>query len=352
MARTESPAGYYPLYFFLTRSEARPLLKVMDHPSRTSAGIQRSAQELVFQRLKAQGWDPTQKGAPLVPFSQELQGTLAWGEWAWGGKHVYHFAPELTRAFLNSDCGEMRIEDVPPRTRSMYFHFGPQPSPELSWGEGRYHFEGAYLVYDAAESLRIVLCSRAAEGAPPLEAWQARYDLRVLASQFALPADEAIDLALEADLADIQIAIDKMWARGESAHAEESVQLAERMRRDHSAFRTALRLVLNALAYMEVEPTDVLPCWPANPPERLFAQLFSPSPKARARVEDKLWSLGYSPVYYIGQAFADAAGSSGEDHSHGSPKVHWRRGFWRRQAHGPQYSLRKLLWIRPTMVGA
>jgi len=33
--------------------------------------------------------------------------------------------------------------------------------------------------------------------------------------------------------------------------------------------------------------------------------------------------------------------------SHHSPRGHWVSGFWREQAHGPQHSLRKTLWIEP-----
>lgn len=33
------------------------------------------------------------------------------------------------------------------------------------------------------------------------------------------------------------------------------------------------------------------------------------------------------------------------------PTAHWRRGHFRQHAHGPGYSLRKLLWIQPVLVG-
>lgn len=36
----------------------------------------------------------------------------------------------------------------------------------------------------------------------------------------------------------------------------------------------------------------------------------------------------------------------------GGPRTHWRRGHYRLQAHGPQYSLRKLIFIEPILVGA
>lgn len=37
--------------------------------------------------------------------------------------------------------------------------------------------------------------------------------------------------------------------------------------------------------------------------------------------------------------------------THASPRLHWRRGHLRHQAHGPERALRKLVWIEPTLVG-
>jgi hypothetical protein len=36
--------------------------------------------------------------------------------------------------------------------------------------------------------------------------------------------------------------------------------------------------------------------------------------------------------------------------THASPNMHWRRGHWRHQAHGPQRSQRKDIWIEPCLV--
>ena len=38
--------------------------------------------------------------------------------------------------------------------------------------------------------------------------------------------------------------------------------------------------------------------------------------------------------------------------SHSSPRMHWRRGHWRHQPHGPQLTLRKDIWLEPMMVKA
>ena len=53
----------------------------------------------------------------------------------------------------------------------------------------------------------------------------------------------------------------------------------------------------------------------------------------------KLWALGHTRVQVLGEEFEHQAQSGQGVAAH-----------WRRQAHGPSLSLRKLLWIRPTRV--
>lgn len=42
----------------------------------------------------------------------------------------------------------------------------------------------------------------------------------------------------------------------------------------------------------------------------------------------------------------------GETGTHASPRLHWRRGFWRNQPYGPKNSLRHLIWIEPVLINA
>jgi hypothetical protein len=55
--------------------------------------------------------------------------------------------------------------------------------------------------------------------------------------------------------------------------------------------------------------------------------------------------------YVVGPAvLADGAASSAGDHAGTEVSAHWRRGHFRMQTHGPQSSLRKLMFIAPTLV--
>lgn len=51
--------------------------------------------------------------------------------------------------------------------------------------------------------------------------------------------------------------------------------------------------------------------------------------------------------YQIVRQVSGATGESGI-----SPRMHWRRGHWRKQPYGPQQSLRRDQWIEPMLVAA
>lgn len=66
--------------------------------------------------------------------------------------------------------------------------------------------------------------------------------------------------------------------------------------------------------------------------------------KGRARCE--LWSPNI-----IGRTYRVLREGTVPIGTHASPRLHWRRGHLRNQAHGPGRTLHKLAWIEPTLVG-
>ena len=78
---------------------------------------------------------------------------------------------------------------------------------------------------------------------------------------------------------------------------------------------------------------------------RLVEQLRSGTPREQARARSKLWSAGFVPIERVGLRFER------EFTLERSVSQHIRRGHWRNQAHGPGFSLRKLIWMLPMIVG-
>lgn len=342
---------YYPLNYFLSRPDARQFFKDME-ANRATLNVRRSEQ-LALARLepwiRSQGGNERSPSEAMVEVTQELQGMLAWGEWALRGRRIISVQESLCHAFEHSDCAELHIADVLPEDpATLYLHFQGTLESPVDLGDGA-HLEGAYVVSHPGAAMRVVLCSRAPGSWPAGAKWRERYDLRIPAEFLHLGADAAIDKALEEDLADLRAARASPRVRDDPVSTQAVDTLLQRMQEGLGAYRSALRLVLNTLAYLKHYNADSRVGWPTQAPERLTAQTLSAAPKERARGLSKLWALGFTPVTFLGEDFADKLRRS---NAGGTLRTHWRRGHWRNQLHGPAFSLRKLIWLQPTLVGA
>jgi hypothetical protein len=243
---------------------------------------------------------------------------------------------------------DMRISDVLVEKSPTYLHFeGALETPILLADD--VPFEGAYVLNAPGVGVRIVICGRMHGAYTGLRRWQERYDLRIATKHLGLPADTAIDFALADDLADLRDAGARMAAQREDGGARSVAMLTDRMTKGHGAYRAALRLILNALAYLKSYSEDSRLAWPTSAPERLVTQAKGGTPKEQARGTSKLWELGFVPVTYLGEQFAETIIRNSNAHE---MRAHWRKGHWRNQPHGPAMSLRKLIWLRPMLIGA
>lgn len=118
-------------------------------------------------------------------------------------------------------------------------------------------------------------------------------------------------------------------------------------------YQRAMRLAVNALCYLTAYPDDIQTVWPEKTPKGLAAKANSENPKESEKAKNKLASMGYIPIYFCGRKIDDQVRLAGGTLvREGGIATHWRRGHWRNQPHGPGASLRKLMWIMPTLVGS
>jgi hypothetical protein len=75
------------------------------------------------------------------------------------------------------------------------------------------------------------------------------------------------------------------------------------------------------------------------------------SPGRACGKKSKMGSEFWEPNI-IGHRYRITRHSTDPDHSGISPRMHWRRGHFRSQPHGPEQSLRKIIWIEPVLVAA
>jgi hypothetical protein len=111
-------------------------------------------------------------------------------------------------------------------------------------------------------------------------------------------------------------------------------KVAELNSEDTGFSRKMVRLAITLVMLMTARPALVETPTKAGPPPT--------TGKAARKLAAPNW---------IGRTYRSARSESAGG-THASPHVHWRRGHWRHQAHGPKLSLRKDLWIEPMIIGA
>lgn len=117
---------------------------------------------------------------------------------------------------------------------------------------------------------------------------------------------------------------------------------------DQGRWVSLLNYAVKMLLYLSVEEALVNHDQAYTKAPRQFPGLGKRKRELRlAEVEHLYDRYVVGPAVLAGQAASGPHGATG-----GEVKTHWRRGHFRLQAHGPQASLRKVMFIMPTMVRA
>ena len=306
------------------------------------------AMKAVMARFQVLGYERKSFPSMFQALSAEAKGLLTWGQWRIAGSRILDVSAALTRALHLSDCGNVIISDIIPEiapgaSEDFYVRFGNVHEIVFSGHalEERVSFEGAY-VFINAHSIRVVLCGSMPAQTPAHERWRERYDLHIPSSLFSLPVRAAVEEALALDLKDL------VRARA-TVNSEASRTLIDQcsdwMKANHASWCEAVFLIANLLAWLKHLPEDFEDGWPDGAPVRLVEQLKSGTAREQARARSKLWSTGFAPIKRVGVRFER------EFQIERTVSQHIRRGHWRNQAHGAGFSLRKLIWILPMIVG-
>lgn len=338
---------HYPLQYWMSRPEARAFYRQAlssDSPRPLEpAQSHRLAHELcagaVVKRVKD---GQLAKDAAAVVLAEDVKGLLVWAQWQHSGAAVYEVSPALARELWASDAGELRPADLLERPECFYLHFGLQDNDKPVLDNGT-PVEGAYVVVAPGVSIRIVLCGRPQDDATQTPS-DGRYDLRLVWPHTDQPVDAAIDRSLQSDLADVDAAAQQLRHAGHPAGAADA--LRQRLVANSAVYRECTRYLLNVMAYRRFVDDAVETQWGSEVPSSLRAKVMKGG-KEGARAHSKLWFMGFGPTRVIGSTFESLLSAPGER----AVAAHWRRGHFRNQPHGPQLSLRKIIWIRPVLVG-
>lgn len=164
------------------------------------------------------------------------------------------------------------------------------------------------------------------------------YRLPGQARSFAVPDDLLIFASASADhptMAGLNLVLNAatvptLTDPGELPHT------ADKMTAPESQIMGRLAAVaLNAILLMQARPAMV------ESGDRIEKER---STKKGERISE-VWSPNWIGREYRAPTRGDQGGT------HASPRMHWRRGHWRMQAHGEGHRERKTLWIEPMLIG-
>lgn len=312
---------------------------------------------------------------PSFVMNAELTLATAYGRFFQAGRQIIDFPQQMTDLLGDSDIDDIPLNAIKMPYASQYLYFGPQEDMEIEPG---WIVDGAYVEQRGeAGDIRFTITAAPRDHARSAE-WctfpEVQYTQDFVGEFRSMDLATAIDTVLSSRLAvlaeqksqkggDITAQVEAQpFVYGRTMPAGiQIVDVAPQMaslrddetRRRHPVYKKALQIVVNALCYVTAYPDDIETAWPDGTPASLLGKANSGTSKERARAQSKLASLGYSPVNLCGKHFEEEVKRAGIDPGaikKGSVAMHWRRGHWRRQAHGTGLSLRKMVWVMPTMV--
>lgn len=313
------------------------------------------------------------------PMDSVIALSMKWGRFVQSGKQIFDFPPAMIEMFKQTDVEEIPLNMIRMPYACQYMHFGPQLDLELEPG---WLVDGAYIERFGEEGDFAVTITTSPIDHANSALWpgysEPYFQQGFLENYRTMDLGTAVDEVMSSRLASLQKEIgqvpgikditERVQAEAEANGKEipkgikildrSSINSLERQSTDNHRFpiyRSALRLVVNALCYITAYPDDVQEGWPSETPERLKAQAGAQKFKEARNARSKLEALGYLPVHFCGRDWETQREATHLAPSLGGARkgvaIHWRRGHWKRQPHGEGRKLRKLIWIMPTLVG-
>lgn len=290
------------------------------------------------------------------------------------GRQIFDIPEQLCEMFRRTDVDDITGESIKVPYPGLYLHFGPQE--DLSF-DADWVPEGAYVYElrgdgdgDRVLQFCVVFAPRDLEKYREFEVnIEPAYVQALTQQHMRMPLGEAVDLIVSNKIAQLRDEAQSKTLPGlgskavrdlrddhgitvVSTQAEQTLKELDSLAPQHKCYLGMLKLIVNSLAYVTAYPKDIETRWPAGTPGSLLKQLGKTENRnERRRIQSKLAALGFTPVHLCGRRFVDVVQRRANDlEGDRQVAVHWRRGHWRRQPHGPQNSLRKLVWVMPVLV--
>ena len=362
----------HPFRYKRTRPFSRQVVRLAEQHRANYHGV------ALFDAIVAVVIENYKRALSAVPFAErpvnsmptvQSEGSTAvqFARFAASGRNTFVLTPTLVEMLQRTDMAGVRLSDLILPFNSFYLGFagaydGALPGPPNQ-------IDGAYVERVSGDHLTIFLTSRRLDAPADTSAgWPSNRDryfavhlvdqggdtslldaftTAVTKELQSDPAYEALREVIDDPSLDLPLG---MEARLNPEPASQEI---------HALFASgvpsaaaAVALIGNALCYLSASPEVSTPDLPADAPlvQARAAMTGTGTIQQRARAE--LLEQGISVIHWLGpNQAARSPSKSTRGESGVKTAAHWRRGHWRRQAHGLGGLERRLIWIAPMIVG-
>jgi hypothetical protein len=292
------------------------------------------------------------------------------------GRNIFTLSPGLAQSLRHTNLDGVRVDDVKMPHRFFYMSLDGMGCGSLPGSPNV--IDGAYIDATIPSVIQIVITSRRLDCSPrtsktwPLNRDTYFYFTRNLKEGENPTFQEVFEEAvlhgdIKVDTISEMPAENEMVTAGMEIFNEDSSDPRviewrnDRERNDRieavengaaiESITSALSAVINALAWLSSEPDepDLENGWTEGAPKNLVNDVMTGSKSVRKSAEYALLRQGFNRIKILGHKIRiidhEATDGTGELRN-----AHWRIGHWRRQPHGPENTLRRLVWIRPVLV--
>lgn len=271
------------------------------------------------------------------------------GQYILNGRQIFDIHDGLTEMLLHTDLGDCTLSGLRLPYDCFYIHFGKQDEIKVPWDDDFEYVDGAFVAVtpwdpsdtseEAQKRYKVGLSTVKKDGSGVA---MPGYFIDFTPAEAGIPIEAAIETAIKRRKEHffegaVEGSVNYALAQSRAHHLDEGYELAKK----------ALRLIFNSLFYLESLGTLPDETVGRDVSAQLTAEWLAAKPDRRFKVKQKLNAQGYTVVKLVGTELTEAYPSRG---TREGVSTHWRRGFFREQAHGPKLTLRKRIWVKPVVV--
>lgn len=372
---------FHPERFRRTRHYAKDATQFCHGGSLPTLEEMQGMMELTIREMNARRIEVDRRdtlgreGHMMMRIEAEECLAIAWAKFVGAGRQIFDVPARMCEMLRHTDVDDVPVNMLRLPYPVLYLHFGSQVDMEI---EPKWHLDGAYIEHHPEHQLLTFTLTARPQDDAMVNLWHAFGEPVIVLSLPAEVAGYDLGTAIDHQLAARLNQLRSEQAQGDRDATDEFTQMLPPEQRDSAAgfgrvqittgtratahleqaqrhapiLRAAMRLVVNALCYLTAYPDDLESAWPEGTPQRLRQRTESGTPKEQARARSKLEALGYTAVNLCGRRLEAHTAAQSVAPLATAVRPHWRRGHWRRQAHGEGLKLRRIIWIMPTIVRA